>query len=55
MFSKEFITIAHSKDLFFCVHNHAFNSFIVTLLCENQKHSLILSDVVANIMELWEA
>ena len=51
MLSKQFITIPHSKDLFFRVHSHAFN----TLLCENPKHSLILSDAVAQITELWEA
>ena len=55
MFSKQFITIPHSKDLFFRVHSHAFNSFIFTLLCENRKRSLILSDVVVEITELWEA
>ena len=55
MFSKQFITIPHSKDLFFRVHSHAFNSFIFTLLYENQKRSLILSDVMAEITELWEA
>ena len=37
------------------MHCHAFNSFIFTLLCENRKRSLILSDVVAEITELWEA
>ena len=55
MFSKQFITILHSKDLFFRVHTHAFNSFIFTLSCQNRKSSLILSDVVAEITELWEA
>ena len=55
MFSKQFITIPHSKDLFFRVHSHAFNSFIFTLLCENRKHSLILRNAVAEITELWEA
>ena len=50
MFSKQFITIPHSKDLFFRVHSHAFNSFIFTLLCENRKRSLILSDAVAEIV-----
>ena len=55
MFSKQFITIPHSKDLFFRVHGHAFNSFIFTLLCENRKRFLILSDAVAETMELWEA
>ena len=55
MFSKQFITISLSKDLFFRVHSHAFNSFIFTLLCENRKHSLILSDAAAEITELWEA
>ena len=55
MFSKQLITIPHSKDLFFRVHSHAFNSFIFTLLCENRKRSLILSDVVVEITELWEA
>ena len=55
MFSKEFITIPHSKDLFFRVHSHAFNSFIFTLLCENRKRSLILSDALAEVTELWKA
>ena len=55
MFSKQFITITHSKDLFFCVHSHVFNSFIFRLLYENREHSLILSDAVAEITELWEA
>ena len=55
MVSKQFITISHSKDLFFRVHSHAFNSFTFTLLCENRKRSLILSDAVAEITELWEA
>ena len=55
MFSEQFITIPRSKDLFFCVHGHAFNSFIFTLLCKNQKCSLILSDVMAEITKLWEA
>ena len=43
MFSKQFMTITHSKDLFFCVHSHAISSFP------------ILSDAVTEIMELWEA
>ena len=51
MFSKQFITITHPKDLFFRVHSHASNSFIFTLLCENQKRSLILSDAKAEITE----
>ena len=55
MFWKQFITIPHSKDLFFRVHSHAFNSFIFTLLCENWKRSLILSDAAAEMTELWEA
>ena len=55
MFSKQFITIPHSKDLFFRVHSHAFNGFIFTLLCENRKRSQILSDAVAEITKLWEA
>ena len=55
MFSEQFITMPHLKDLFFRVHGHAFNSFIFTLLCENQKRSLILSNVMAEITELWEA
>ena len=55
MFSKQFITIPHSKDLFFRVHSHAFNSFLCTLLCENRKRSLILSDTVAEVTELWVA
>ena len=33
---------------------HAFNSVIFTLLCENQKRALILSDAVAEITELGE-
>ena len=37
------------------MHSHAFNSSIFTLLCENQKRSLILSDAVAEITELREA
>ena len=28
---------------------------LFSLLCENRKSSLILSDAVAEIMELWEA
>ena len=55
MLSKQFITIPHSKDLFFSVHSHAFNSYIFTLLCENRKRSLILRDAVAGTTELWEA
>ena len=55
MFSKEFITIQHSKDLFFHAHSHTLNSFVFTLLCENRKCSLILSDAVAGITDLWEA
>ena len=43
------------RDLFFRVNSHAFNSFIFTLLCENRKRSLILSDAVAEITKLWEA
>ena len=43
MFSKQVITIPHSKDLFFRVHS------------ENWKRFLILSDAVAEITELWEA
>ena len=50
--SMQFITIPQSKDLFYRVHCHAFNSFILTLLCENRKRSLILSDAVAEITEL---
>ena len=37
------------------MHSHAFNSFVFTLLCENGKRSLILSDTVAETTELWEA
>ena len=55
MLSKQFITIPHSKDLFFRVHSHTFNSFIFTLLYENRQRFLILSDAVAEITELWEA
>ena len=55
MLSRQFVTILDSKDLFFRVHSHAFNSFTFTLLCENRKCSLILSDAVAEITELWEA
>ena len=43
------------ERFFFRVHSHAFNNFIFTLLCENRKRSLILSDAVAEITELWEA
>ena len=43
MFSKQFTNISPSKDLFFLVQS------------ENQKRSLILSDAVAEITELWEA
>ena len=49
MCSKQFITIPHPKSLFFRVHSHAFNSFIFTLLCENRKRFLILSDAMAEI------
>ena len=55
MFSEQFITMPHLKDLFFRVHGHAFNSFIFTLLCENRKRFLILSDAMAEITELGEA
>ena len=55
MFSKQVLTIPHSKDLFFRVHSHASSSFIFTLLCENRKRSVILSDAEAEITELWEA
>ena len=46
---KAIYNYPHSKDLFFRVHSHAFNShaFISALLCENRKRSLILSDAVA--------
>ena len=37
------------------MHSHAFNSFIFTLLCEIRKRSLILSDAVAEVTELWKA
>ena len=36
------------------VHSHVFNCFIFTLLCENGKRSLIFSDAVAEVTELWE-
>ena len=55
MFSKQLMTIPHSKDLFFRERSHAFNSFIFTLLCQNRKRYLILCDAVAEITELWEA
>ena len=56
MFSKQFITIPHSEVFFFRAHSrHAFNIFIFTLLCENRKRSVILSDAVTEITELWEA
>ena len=55
MFLKQFITIPHSKHVFLRVHGHAFNSFIFALSCENPEHSLILSDAVPEIMELWKA
>ena len=49
MFSKQFLTIPHSKDLFFRAH--------LTVLFSHfhQKHSQILSDAVVEITELWEA
>ena len=50
MFSKQFITVSHLKDLFFRVHSHAFNSFIFTLLYANRKRSLILSDAIENVL-----
>ena len=53
MFSKQFITIPHPKDLFFGVLVMHL-SFIFTLSCENRKCSLILSHAVAEITELWE-
>ena len=55
MFSKQFMTTTHSKDLFFRVCSHAFNGFIFTFLFENRKRSLILNDALAEITELWEA
>ena len=55
MLSKQFITIPHSKDLFFRVCSHLFNRIIFTLLCKDRKSCLILSDAVAKITELWEA
>ena len=39
MFSKQFITIPHSKDLFFRVHSHAFNSFIFTVMWKSKTLS----------------
>ena len=42
MFSKQFITIPHSKDLFFRVHS------------ENRKRSLILSYDFAEITKSWK-
>ena len=44
---KAIYNYPHSKDLFFRVDSHAFNSFIFALLCENQKCSLVLNDAVA--------
>ena len=41
MFSKQFVTIPRSKDLFFRVHI--------------EKRSLILRDAVAEITKSWEA
>ena len=55
MLSKQFITIPHSKDLFFRASSHLFNRIIFALLCKNRKSCLILSDAVAKITELWEA
>ena len=53
MFSKPFITIPHSKDLFsMCMVMHLtvlFSYFYV------KKHSLIFSDAVVEVSELWEA
>ena len=37
------------------MHSHAFNSFIFTLLYENRKISLIFSNAVAEVTEMWEA
>ena len=37
------------------MQSHAFNSFIFALLCENRKRSLILSDAVPELTELWKA
>ena len=54
MFSKQFITIPHSKDLFsVCMIIHL--TVLFSLLCENRKRSLIFSDGVAEITELQEA
>ena len=54
MFSKPFITIQHSKDLFFmCIVMHL--TCIFTLLCKNRKRFLIFSDAVTEVTELWEA
>ena len=56
MSSKQFVTIPQLKDLLFRVNSHAFSSVIIfTLLCENRKFSLILSDAVGEITELWAA
>ena len=54
MFSKPFITPSPQRFIFH-VHSYAFNSFIFALLCENQKCSLIFSDAVTEVTELWEA
>ena len=43
------------KIFIFHVRSHAFNSFIITVLCESRKRSLIFSDVVAEVTEFWEA
>ena len=43
------------KFIFPCALPSSCNSFIFTLLCENRKRTLILSDAVAKITELWEA
>ena len=37
------------KRFIFHVRSHAFNSFIITLLCENRKRSLIFSDAVVEV------
>ena len=37
------------------MHLTVFFVFFFSLLCENRKRSLILSDAVAEITELWEA
>ena len=54
MFSKQYITIPHSKDLFFRAHSHAFNTFIFTFMWKSKTFSNF-EWCGGEITELWEA